>query len=566
MTPEAFPKPGMKVLGAAIGSCVHVAGVVNFLRLAEDLGYKTVFLGPANPVSKVIQNIEKHEPEIVALSYRLSPQSLVPVLDELQEQVNDFKKLQHQIWLFGGTPPTCEIAQKYSFFERVFDSSTLPTNVIDYLRGWTDDRGERAYPTTLLERIEFIKPYPILRAHFGLPSLEETIQGVREIALARCLDVISIGPDQNFQESFFRPEEMTAETGAGGVPIRSREHLEVFWEQSQCGNYPLLRCYSGTRDLTKMAALLNATIHNAWAATPLMWYSELDGRSSRSLDKAIQENLENMRWHGEQNIPVECNESHHWSLRDAPDSIAVAMAFLGAYNAKAMGVKTYIAQYMLNSPMQTSPQMDLAKMLAKIELIEALHSPTFTSVRQIRSGLLSFPSNSAAAQAQLASSIQTGMQLNPEIVHVVSYCEANHAATASEVVESCQIANKVIQNCIFGLPSVSYDPIVQKRKTELVSEARALLDAIIYLGEGKEGDPLTEPEVLSKAVGVGLLDTPHFAATGTALGTISTRMIQGACYAIDPDTRKPISEHERIREILGREVTRSPHEDLRQII
>ncbi|MFQ5978609.1 MAG: cobalamin-dependent protein [Candidatus Heimdallarchaeota archaeon] len=556
----------MKILGAAVGSCVHVAGLVNFLRLAEDLGYNTVFLGPANPVSKVIATIEKHEPDIVALSYRLSPQSLVPVLEDLQEQISDLKKLQPKIWLFGGTPPTCGVAQKYSVFKRVFDSSTLPTDVIDYLRGWTDDRGEKAYPTTLLERIEFRKPFPILRAHFGLPSLEETIHGVREIALARCLDVISIGPDQNFQESFFRSEEMTAETGAGGVPIRSREHLEVLWGHSQCGNYPLLRCYSGTRDLTKMAALLNETIHNAWAATPLMWYSELDGRSSRSLDEAVQENQENMQWHGERNIPVECNESHHWSLRDAPDSIAVAMAFLGAYNAKAMGVKTYISQYMLNSPMQTSPQMDLAKMLAKIELIEALHSPAFATVRQIRSGLLSFPSNSAAARAQLASSIQTGMQLNPEIVHVVSYCEANHAATASEVIESCQIASRVIQNCIFGLPSVAYDPVVQKRKTELVSEVRALLDAIICLGEEKEGDPLAEPEVLAKAVGVGLLDTPHFAANGTALGTISTRMIQGACYAIDPDTRKPISEHERIREILGQKATRSTHEDLRQIV
>jgi hypothetical protein len=454
---EVLPKPGMRVLGAAIGSCVHVAGLVNFLRLAEDLGYKTIFLGPANSVSKVIASIEKHQPEIVALSYRLSPQSLIPVLDQLQKQIPHLQKFRPKIWLFGGTRPTCEVAQRYSFFERFFDSSALPTDVIDYLRGWTDSTGEKAYPTTLVGRLEFRQPYPILRAHFGLPNLEETIQGVRAIALARCLDVISIGPDQNFQESFFRPDEMTAETGAGGVPIRSREHLEAFWKQVQCGNYPLLRCYSGTRDLTKMAVLLRDTIHNAWAATPLMWYSELDGRSSRSLEEAIQENQENMQWHGEQNIPFECNESHHWSLRDAPDSIAVTMAFLGAYNAKAAGVKTYIAQYMLNTPMQTSPRMDLAKMLAKIELIEALHSPTFTSLRQVRTGLLSFPSHLAAARAQLASSIQVGMQLNPHIVHVVSYCEAHHAAMVSEVIESCQIASRVIWNSMSGLPSIVHD-------------------------------------------------------------------------------------------------------------
>ena len=27
------------IVGAAIGDCVHVAGVVNFLNLAEQLGY-----------------------------------------------------------------------------------------------------------------------------------------------------------------------------------------------------------------------------------------------------------------------------------------------------------------------------------------------------------------------------------------------------------------------------------------------------------------------------------------------------------------------------------------------
>jgi methanogenic corrinoid protein MtbC1 len=35
-----------------LGECVHVAGVSNFLRLAEAAGWKTVFLGPAVPVEK----------------------------------------------------------------------------------------------------------------------------------------------------------------------------------------------------------------------------------------------------------------------------------------------------------------------------------------------------------------------------------------------------------------------------------------------------------------------------------------------------------------------------------
>ncbi len=42
------------VIAAALGECVHVAGVSNFLRLAETAGWKTVFLGPAVPVEALL--------------------------------------------------------------------------------------------------------------------------------------------------------------------------------------------------------------------------------------------------------------------------------------------------------------------------------------------------------------------------------------------------------------------------------------------------------------------------------------------------------------------------------
>jgi len=35
------------VIAGALGECVHVAGVSNFLRLAEAAGWHTIFLGPA---------------------------------------------------------------------------------------------------------------------------------------------------------------------------------------------------------------------------------------------------------------------------------------------------------------------------------------------------------------------------------------------------------------------------------------------------------------------------------------------------------------------------------------
>lgn len=42
-----------------------------------------------------------------------------------------------------------------------------------------------------------------------------------------------------------------------GVPIRSEEDLLSFYKASKQGNNPLLRCYSGTRNLIKMVKLLH---------------------------------------------------------------------------------------------------------------------------------------------------------------------------------------------------------------------------------------------------------------------------------------------------------------------
>ena len=50
-----------KILGAAVGSCVHVAGVISFLRLAEDLGHTTDFLGPAVGIADIVASLVKHE-------------------------------------------------------------------------------------------------------------------------------------------------------------------------------------------------------------------------------------------------------------------------------------------------------------------------------------------------------------------------------------------------------------------------------------------------------------------------------------------------------------------------
>ena len=63
------------VVAAALGECVHVAGVMNFLRLAETAGWETVFLGPAVTISDVFTAAKNNKADLVGVSYRLTPET-----------------------------------------------------------------------------------------------------------------------------------------------------------------------------------------------------------------------------------------------------------------------------------------------------------------------------------------------------------------------------------------------------------------------------------------------------------------------------------------------------------
>lgn len=551
------------ILGAAIGDCVHVAGVVNFLNLAEKLGYQTICLGPAIGVDELLDRIAFHDPALVAVGYRLTPENCRSLLGELRAKAETRGECERS-WLFGGTEPCVAVAREIGLFRMTFSSGVSKQAVVAYLRGEQAETTIGAPPPqTLVERIAWKAPYPLLRHHFGRPTVEETVAGVVEIARAECLDVLSLGTDQNAQEHFFRPGEMDPHAhGAGGVPVRSEADLAAIYAHSRLGNHPLMRCYSGTRDTMRWAPMLAQTIHNAWCAIPLFWYTRLDGRSPRPLREAIPETQALMRWHAEQGIPVEMNESHHWSLRDAPDVVAVVAAYLAAYNARAAGVRNYVQQLMFNNPPSTSPTMDLGKMLAKLELVESLQNDHFRVWRETRGGLTSYPPDASVARGHLAATVALQMQLRPHIVHIVGHTEAHHAATAAELIEACRIADGVISQCLLGLPDMTRDRSVQRRKAELLAEARLLLDAIARL-EPNGRDPYTDPDTLARAVEIGLLDAPHLRGNAAGCGKIVTRMIDGACLAVDRGTGQPLAETERIARALGQGVSgRLSHSEL----
>ncbi len=546
------------VIAGALGECVHVAGVSRFLRLAERAGWRTVFLGPAVPVEKVLEAARRVLEEagegdevLVGVSYRLTPETGERLLGQFAEEAADLHEAGVR-FAFGGTPPVAERAARLGFFERVFDGSETADEVLAYLKGQAVQPTEADFPQTTIERIRWKSPYPILRHHFGLPTMEATLAGIEKIAEAGALDVISLGIDQDAQENFFHPERQDPRRrGAGGVPVRSADDYRALYRATRRGNYPLLRTYSGTDDFIRLAEMYVETIHIAWCAIPIFWFNRMDGRGPWDLEGSIREHQKVMAWYGERGIPVELNEPHHWGMRDAPDVIYVVSAFLSAYNARAFGVKDYIAQLMFNSPAGLSDKMDLAKMLAILELIEPLAGPDFRIWRQTRTGLLSYPVEENAARAHLATSIYLQMALRPHIVHIVGHTEAHHAATAEDVITASRMARRAIENAM-GQPDMTRDEMVQERKEELVREARLTLDAIRSLAAPGVPDPWVDPATLTRAVALGVLDAPQLRNNPYAPGKIVTRIDErGACVAIDPQSGRPLSEAERLRGVVG---------------
>jgi len=542
------------VVAAALGECVHVAGVSNFLRLAEQVGWRTIFLGPAVPIEKVIEVAKIEKADLVGISYRLTPENAENLLGEFAEEADELRSSGVK-FAFGGTPPVVERARKLKFFEKCFDGTEETEDVSAYLKGQDlSERKEADYPQTAVERISWKSPFPLIRHHFGLPDMQTTIDGIQLIAESKMLDVISLGIDQEAQENFFHPERQEKRRiGAGGVPVRTPDDYRSLYAASRTGNFPIMRTYSGTDDFIRLAEMYLETINISWAAVPLYWFNKMDGRGPWNLEGSLREHQKLMAWYGERGIPVECNEAHHWGMRDAPDVIFVVSAYLAAYNAKAAGVKDHILQMMFNSPPGTSDAMDVAKMLAALELVSNLTAPNFRVWKQTRTGLLSYPVDLDKARAHLATSVYVQMAVKPDIVHVVGYPEADHAVTAREVVESCAMARRAIENAYRGQIDLISSPNIRERVAELVSEAWILLDAIRSLGDGKSDDPLANITVLAEAVQTGLMDAPQLGNNPYGKGEISTIIDQrGACVVVDSSSGKPISEKERISTIMNK--------------
>jgi methylmalonyl-CoA mutase cobalamin-binding subunit len=533
---------------ASIGNCVHAAGIYNFSVLARKEGYQVEYMGSAVPIKELVGGIIEFKPHVVALSYRLSEEGAYYLLKELEGIIEE-QGFEDIIFIFGGTVETAKAARKFSYIRKVFDGSEDVSESVIYLRNMEKEHAEEEIPPqTLGERIAWKKPFPIIRHHIGLETLEDTYEHIKILAESKLLDVISLAPDQNAQEHYFQQQLMPkGEDGAGGVPIRNEEHLRWMYEATRRGNYPLMRCYSGTRDLYPFSKILKDTINNAWAAIPLTWYSQLDRRSDRELLTAIRENMEAIAYNAELGVPVEMNESHQWALRYCSDVIEVAISVITAKVAKHLGVKEMVMQYMLANPPSISPLMDLAKMQAKIDLMGEEEDETFKIYRMVRTGLLAYPADMDQAKGLISSTMFYGTFLKPDIVHVVSYSEAVKRATSVEILESVRMVKKSMEIAERGLlENIHEDRRFKERLEYLKDEVRYLLGEISKLKDVE--NPLVDPEVIYLAIKEGLLDAPGLKGFSVAKGNFRTEIHDGYHVTVDDDGTI-LDEKERVRRV-----------------
>lgn len=360
---------------------------------------------------------------------------------------------------------------------------------------------------SLLQRLASTegRPYqPLIRAHVGpyntelsrRENVETFLRWAKELGQAGFLDVLSVGSSQLTQSRF--GDSWEGEVNGGGVPLATADEFREVW---QAARPMLVRTYAGTRDMRQLAAIYEDTIHTAWHALSIWWFNRLDERGPYSLYESLQEQLSTIRTIASYETPFEANVSHHFAFRGSDDVSYIVSSFLSAKLAKRSGVRSFVAQNMLNTPRSTWAISDIAKSRALLRLLRELQDPSFRVILQPRAGLDYFKPDLMEAKAQLAAvsalmdDIEPENAMSPPMIHVVSYSEAAHLADPAVINESIQITNHAIRKYreerLRGhVMDSRRNPEIQMLEDELYSSAKTMIQAMesaipnLYTAEG----------------------------------------------------------------------------------
>jgi len=598
----------------------HTLGLSSVEQLLRDCGYQTVIAGaavceafakPEEPVSvgAIRRWLKEQRVTILGLSYRLSPAEGADFAAAAIRNLKDGRLLAQQggpirAVYFAGLPETCRMVRRQcpdvaGVFQgdetpcetlRIFgiDPGILPRAVAEGIaydearlsfgrdlirRGGhlavqpIDRSGYEGFGTrrdTVVARVNHSirrSLGPVFRAHVG-PYLSDRTEAVslflqwaRQLAASGLLDVLSIGTSQLTQSSF--GQDWCDRPNGGGVPLNSPEEFAAVWQVSR----PMLvRAYAGTRNIPDLAKMYEETINIAWHALSLWWFCSIDGRGPYSVRENLQQHIETLRYVAASGKPFEPNIPHHFAFRGADDVTYVVSAVLAAKLAKAVGVRRFIFQNMLNTPKYTWGVQDLAKSRATLKLLRELQDERFELILQPRGGLDYFGSDLDKARVQLAAvtammdDIDPHNPASPPIIHVVSFCEASHLADPPVIDESIRITRHALAEyrrlrTRGDVDDMTVHPEVEYRMRDLLAEARAVIAAI----ETVVPEPYSA-EGLYEVFAAGFLPVPYLWECRDEFARAvqwRTRLIRGSVKVVDKNGL-PLSAAERIRRMAGR--------------
>ena len=168
------------------------------------------------------------------------------------------------------------------------------------------------------------------------------------------------------------------------------------------------------------------------------------------------------------------------------------------------GVENMVLQMQFNKPKETGDYADLAKMSAGMEMARRISlgrrnpAPIF---RETRTGIESLSADMNLAKWQLARSTFLQMCMDPQIIHIVSYCEANYAARPADIIDSSRLirrAVKIFRQHKADIMKEVNVPIVTERRDYLIKESTWLVNEIAKLNPKYQPCPL---EAIAQYVG-----------------------------------------------------------------
>ena len=435
-----------------------------------------------------------------------------------------YQELGNSVLVFPGDETPIESLQKLGVPENKYPQDLRQTSEYDDMR-WTfaknlieSDSYKMMPPAnhlgyndigtendSFIKRLHYSKEHhslPLIRAHVGpynpnrLEAIKEFISWEKDLANSQLLDILSIGSSQLTQSNF--GEDWDGLPNGGGVPVNSEQEYRMIKEAA----LPMLvRTYAGTKNVPEMAEMHERCLNICWHALSFWWFCEIDGRGKNTVLENLREHIQAIKYIAKTGKPLEPNVPHHFAFRGADDITYIISAYLTAKTAKLLGIKDLILQNMLNTPKYTIGIQDLAKGRTMFRLVKELEDSNFSVHLQLRAGLDYFSPDLEKAKVQLAAvtalmdDIEPENENSPEIIHVVSYCEAVRLATPPVIKESIQITMAALKHYrelrkCGKIENMAYDKDLNERCADLYQEAKEsilLLERAIpnlYTAEG----------------------------------------------------------------------------------